>query len=157
MQHRLVELPELGKGERCKCLRLAVSNSCSGLFEDAGPQWLEQPRGDLLGLEPNVALKEVDGCAICAEGPMRESKRKPSIDAQSRFLQGFGDRHRPFAMLDCLGATSRKDQSNADRAVHLSVAAGIIQGLGQRLGFESKLDPTGNFSERTKAGAYCQT
>src|SRR5262245_42823468 len=65
MQHRLVELPELGKGERCHGLGVAVGPCCSGLLEN--PQWLEQPRGDLLWLEANVALEEVDGCAIGAE------------------------------------------------------------------------------------------
>src|SRR5512134_4200891 len=82
MQHRLVELPEFGKAERCHGLRLAVGKCSNSSLENPGPPWLEQPRGDLLGLEPNVALEEADSGAIGAEVQMRKSKRKPSIDAQ---------------------------------------------------------------------------
>ena len=37
-----------------------------------------------------------------------------------------------------------------------SFAAGIVQGFGQRLGFELKLNPARKFSERTQARAHCQ-
>src|SRR5262245_3870063 len=116
MQHSLVELPELSKAERCHRLGVAVGPSCSGLLENPSPQRLEQPRGDLLWLEANVALKEADDCAIGAEVPMRISKRISSSDAQHRFLQGFGDRHRPLAMRDGLAATPYPAQCQADRA-----------------------------------------
>src|SRR5262249_51276057 len=143
MQHSLVELPELGKAERCIGLGVAVGNSCSGLLENPCPRWLAQPRGVLLGLEPHVALEEADRCAIGAEVPMRISKRISSSDAQHRVPQGFGDRRALLAMLDGLGATSDKAQCHADRAMQQSFAARIVQGLRERLGFELKLNPAG--------------
>jgi hypothetical protein len=135
---------------------VTVGDSCSGLLENPCPPWLEQPRGEPLGLEPHVALEEADGGAIGAEVVMRTSKRIPSNDAQHRVLQGFGDRHGPLAMLDCLGATSHKTQCQTDRGLHQGFAAGIVQGFSQRLGFELKLNPACKFSERTQARAYCQ-
>src|SRR4029077_699986 len=114
MQHRLVELPELGEGIRCIGQRMGIAHSGKGLPKNLGSPWLEQPRGDLLGIEPNVALEEAYGCAIGAEEHMGNSQRMPGSDAQRWFLEGFGDPQGTLAMLDCLGAAAHMARGDAD-------------------------------------------
>jgi hypothetical protein len=58
MEQRLIELPKLGKTDRCPALGQEIAEPGKRFLKGIGPPRLEQPRADLLGLESTSRCKK---------------------------------------------------------------------------------------------------
>src|SRR5262245_42836070 len=114
MQHRLVELPALSKAMCHVSFGIGIAVSGKSSVKSLACRWLQQTLDDLIGLEPDVSLIEVYGCAISAEELMRTGKSVPRSNSEQRMLRGFGNRDGMPGIVDRLRAATHMAQCNAD-------------------------------------------